>query len=77
MNPLSIKNTEEAEEIAKKFLFKRWGYSGITIESVGFDGNYFYVHGYNEESGSSSDEEKTRFVLKVKIDGNVVGWKLT
>ena len=47
------------------------------IESVGFDGNYFYVHGCNEESGSSSDEEKTHFVLKVKTDGNVVGWKLT
>jgi len=74
---LSIKNAEEAEDIAKKFLLKRWGYTGIVIERVGFDGDYFYINGYNEESGSSDDDEKVHFVLKVKTDGNVVGWKLT
>jgi hypothetical protein len=74
---LSVRNSEEAEEIAKKFLLKRFDFSEVVFDSVDFDGEYFHIQGYGGESESSVDKEKTRFVLQIRTDGNVVGWKLT
>lgn len=73
---MSIKNCDEAEEMAKKFLGERFSYYHITIDSVDFDGNYFLVKGVNEEK-IGDQFEKTRFTVKIDTDGNVVGWKLT
>jgi hypothetical protein len=72
---LSVKNTEDAENIARKFIQKRFDYASVTYESVDFDGTYFYVKG--ECAPSDGSEEKEQFVLKIKTDGNVVGWQLT
>jgi hypothetical protein len=46
--------------------------SGIEVNSVDFDGNFFLVDGL-----ISGKEEKIRFTIKVNLDGNVVGRKIT
>ena len=69
---MSVKNCDEAEEIAENFLLQKFGFGNITIDSVDFDGNFFLVNGFNE-----GKEEKVRFIVKISTNGNVVGWKLT
>jgi len=69
---MTVRNCDEAEEIAKKFLLERFGYSNIVINSVDFDGNFFSIDGLNEE-----EDNKVRFNVKISTDGNVVGWKVT
>lgn len=73
---MSVKNCDEAEEIAKKFMLERFDFSNIVIDGIDFDGNFFLVDGYNEEK-SDIMPEKARFTVKIKLDGNVVGWKMT
>lgn len=73
---MSVKNCDEAEEIAEKFLGEKFSYYDIRIDSVDFDGEFFLVNGFNEEK-HDDDLVKTRFIVKIKTDGNVVGWKVT
>ena len=73
---MSVKNCDEAEEIAKRFLQEKFDFFNITIDSIDFDGSFFLVNGFNEEE-SEGLSEKTRFTVKIDTDGNVVGWKVT
>jgi hypothetical protein len=69
---MTVRKCDEAEEIARKYLVDKFGYSGdIEVTSVDFDGNFFLVDGLVVEK-----EGKTRFTIKVNLDGNVVGWKV-
>lgn len=72
---MSVKNSEDAEDVARKFILKRFSYSFVEFESVDFDGTYFHAKGFCADS--SDIEDKERFVLKIKTDGNVVGWQLS
>ena len=73
---MSVRNCEEAEEIAKKFLLNRFDFYNIVVDCIDFDGSFFVVDGFNEEK-SDVMPEKVRFSVKISRDGNVVGWKLT
>ena len=53
-------------------MLQKFGFVNITIDSVDFDGNFFLVNGFEK-----GEEEKVRFIVKISINGNVVGWKLT
>jgi len=73
---MSVRNCDQAEEIAKRFLLERFDFSNITIDSIDFDGNCFVVSGFNEDE-SEIPSEKTVFTVTIKTDGNVVGWRVT
>jgi hypothetical protein len=69
---MTVRNCDEAEEIARKFLLEKFDFSGIVINSIDFDGNFFSIDGLDE-----GKEGKPRFTIKINTDGNVVGWKVT
>lgn len=71
---LSVRNSDEAEDVAKKYLIERYGYTNIEFQSVDFDGNFFLLEGTIK--GDNNDEVIFTFTVKISKDRNVVGWKV-
>lgn len=75
---MAVRNSDNAEDVAKSFMSKKWSWSDKQVETerVDFDGNFFTVEGAikNEEN---VDEVIAHFSVKVDKERNVVGWKVT
>jgi hypothetical protein len=74
---MSVRNALDAEETAKKFMTKRFGFKDEECSAirVGFDGTFFTVHLLAETTNSHNSHE-SKYLIKVDSTGNVVAWAM-